>query len=75
MVPELMQEGGDMVSMPVQESSPADEDYHLLLRSCTAINAHLSGVNFPSGALQPGDSVCTALWQHQSWDEPGSWLM
>lgn len=71
----LMQEGGDTVSMPMQESSPAEEDYHLLLRSCTAINTHLSGASLPLGALQPGDSAYTALWQHQSWDEPGSWLM
>ena len=61
--------------MPVQESSPGDEDYHLLLRSCTAINAHLSGVSAPLGALQPSETIFAALWQHQSWDEPGSWLV
>ena len=64
-----------MASLPVQESSPGDEDYHLLLRSCTAINAHLSGVSAPPGALQPSETIYAALWQHQSWDEPGSWLV
>ena len=63
------------MSMPVQESSPGDEDYHLLLRSCTAISAHLGAVSAPPGALQPSEGAYAALWQHQSWDEPGSWLV
>jgi len=62
----------------MQEPSPGDEAYRLLLRSYTAINAHHSSMSTPLDALQPDGSPFAHVWQPGDWDEPsmqGAWLL
>ncbi len=60
----------------MQEDSPSDDPYRLLLRSYTAINAHHSSMSTPLDALQPGGSPFAPVWQPGAWDEgsmQGAW--